>query len=247
MYKFGERERNHVVRFIEKTKDCKITRLGKRRKFFGDDSGRHWWILGGVPRQGWDGWHGIQSDVMQSEHFDGEGTLVVAVWYESTIDIFAAPLSELFAAKESLYLSKEGNYRFSCRAQAENLEIYGRREILDQGMHQKSRFCLFVMHKMGEICYKQRFVESCSPEYHRRGVIERGVIRAVISESEGWYVAECLDAAIVTQGRSLDKLLENLREVLALHFDDEEIELRGQSSALRLVLSYETQAFLSRA
>ena len=43
-------------------------------------------------------------------------------------------------------------------------------------------------------------------------------------ESEGWYVAECLEVAVVTQGRSLDETLANqanLRSALELHLDDE--------------------------
>ncbi len=50
----------------------------------------------------------------------------------------------------------------------------------------------------------------------------REAIHAVISESEGWYVAECLEVAVVTQGLSLDETLDNLREALDLYFEDEE-------------------------
>ena len=41
-------------------------------------------------------------------------------------------------------------------------------------------------------------------------------IHAVVAESEGWFVAECLEVAVVTQGRSLDETLANLRSALAL-------------------------------
>ena len=39
-------------------------------------------------------------------------------------------------------------------------------------------------------------------------------IHTVISESEGAYVAECLEVAVVTQGDSLDETLRNLREAV---------------------------------
>ena len=38
------------------------------------------------------------------------------------------------------------------------------------------------------------------------------MIHAVVVESEGQYVAQCLEVAAVTQGASLDELLGNLRE-----------------------------------
>ena len=67
-------------------------------------------------------------------------------------------------------------------------------------------------------------------------------IHAFVAESEGWYVAECLEVAVVTQGRSLDETLANLRSALALHLDDDERARAGLSSAPRLVVSFETSA-----
>jgi len=68
-------------------------------------------------------------------------------------------------------------------------------------------------------------------------------IHAVVAESEGWFVAECLEVAVVTQGRTLDETLANLRSALALHLDDEELSRTGLSPAPRLAVSYETYAF----
>ena len=70
-------------------------------------------------------------------------------------------------------------------------------------------------------------------------------IHVVIAESEGWYVAECLEVAVVTQGRSLDETLANLRSALELHLDDEELARAGLMSPVRLVVSHETSAFVS--
>ena len=70
----------------------------------------------------------------------------------------------------------------------------------------------------------------------------RSAIHVVVSESEGWYVAECLEVAVVTQGRSLDETLANLRSALEQHLDDEELAQAGLSPTPRLVLNYETSA-----
>ena len=70
-------------------------------------------------------------------------------------------------------------------------------------------------------------------------------IHAVVAESEGWFVAECLEVAVVTQGRSLDETLANLRSALALHLDEEELARTGLPPVPRLVVSYESSAFAS--
>ena len=59
----------------------------------------------------------------------------------------------------------------------------------------------------------------------------KAVIHAVISSHEGWYVAECLEVAVVTQGRSLDEALANLRSALELRLSDERLARAGLSSS----------------
>jgi len=70
----------------------------------------------------------------------------------------------------------------------------------------------------------------------------RGVIHAVIAESKGLYVAECLEVAVVTQVASLDETLGNLREVLDLYMSDEEPATLGLVQEPRLIVSIETYA-----
>ena len=78
-----------------------------------------------------------------------------------------------------------------------------------------------------------------APAYGEENVETRDVVHAVVTESEGWYVAECLELAVVTQARSFDDLLVNLREALALHMEGEDPAWLGVSSAPRLLVSYE--------
>lgn len=70
-------------------------------------------------------------------------------------------------------------------------------------------------------------------------------IHVTVSESEGWYVAECLEVAVVTQGRTLDETLANLRDALELHLDEEELARAALPSEPRLVVNYETSALAS--
>ena len=65
-------------------------------------------------------------------------------------------------------------------------------------------------------------------------------IHTVISESEGAYVAECLEVAVVTQGESLDETLRNLREAVELLMSDEQPATLGLVPNPRLAISLET-------
>lgn len=40
-----------------------------------------------------------------------------------------------------------------------------------------------------------------------------------ITKSESYYIAECLDLPVVTQGKTLDDLKKNLKEAIALHLE----------------------------
>ena len=85
-------------------------------------------------------------------------------------------------------------------------------------------------------------IAESAAEYEVSHPPERTSIHAVVIESEGQYVAECLEVAVVTQGRSLDHMLANLRESLALCLDGEDVTRLGLSPSPRLVMSFETPA-----
>ena len=52
-------------------------------------------------------------------------------------------------------------------------------------------------------------------------------IHAVVFPSDGYYVANCLEVAVVTQRRTLDETLDNLREAVSLHLEDENLAEMG--------------------
>jgi len=52
----------------------------------------------------------------------------------------------------------------------------------------------------------------------------RRIIQFRIYRGEKYYVAECIDLPIVTQGRTLDEVVENIREAIDLHLEDENLE-----------------------
>ena len=83
-------------------------------------------------------------------------------------------------------------------------------------------------------------VAENAPAYGHATPDARDAIHGVVTESEGWYVAECLEIAVVTQARSLDALMVGLREAVALHLEGEDPARLGLSTSPRLLISYET-------
>ena len=50
----------------------------------------------------------------------------------------------------------------------------------------------------------------------------RHSIKAFVHKGENYYVAECLEVAVVTQGKTLDETMANLQEAVALHLEGED-------------------------
>ncbi|MBE0711035.1 MAG: hypothetical protein A2Y86_02490 [Candidatus Aminicenantes bacterium RBG_13_62_12] len=64
-------------------------------------------------------------------------------------------------------------------------------------------------------------------------------MHVVVRRSAGFYVAESLELALVTQGRSLDELLRNLRQAVRLHLEGEDPGLFGLTASPRIAVTYE--------
>jgi predicted RNase H-like HicB family nuclease len=78
-----------------------------------------------------------------------------------------------------------------------------------------------------------------SPSTYAPAVPARDTIHVVVRRSAGFYVAESLELALVTQGRSLDELLRNLRQAVRLHLEGEDPGEFGLTASPRIVLTYE--------
>ena len=55
----------------------------------------------------------------------------------------------------------------------------------------------------------------------------RRTIHAVIFRGDRYYVADCLEIPVVTQGPTVDETLSNLREAVQLHMEDEDLDEAG--------------------
>jgi len=55
------------------------------------------------------------------------------------------------------------------------------------------------------------------------------------------YVAECLEISVVTQGATLDEVVNNLAEAVSLHLEDEDPQKFGLVSHPSLIITFELQ------
>jgi predicted RNase H-like HicB family nuclease len=67
------------------------------------------------------------------------------------------------------------------------------------------------------------------------------IIQVRISKGDTYYVAECLDLPVVTQGETLDELKANLEEALALHLDGEDLAELGLAPEPSVLASFELE------
>jgi len=68
----------------------------------------------------------------------------------------------------------------------------------------------------------------------------RDSLHATVWRGEKAYVAECWEVAVVTQGRTLDEVVSNLREALTLHLEGDDLRSLGLTRSPRLVVTYES-------
>ena len=45
-------------------------------------------------------------------------------------------------------------------------------------------------------------------------------LTAAVTKEGTWYVAQCLEVDVASQGETVEEALANLQEALALHFED---------------------------
>jgi len=50
------------------------------------------------------------------------------------------------------------------------------------------------------------------------------IIQVKIFKGEKYYVAECLDLPVVSQGKTLDEVVANIKEAIELHLEDEDLK-----------------------
>ena len=73
------------------------------------------------------------------------------------------------------------------------------------------------------------------------------IIQVHIYKGDKFFVAECVDVPVVTQGRSLDELAENLKEAVALQLEGENPADFGLAESPSVLASFELEPNLHAA
>jgi predicted RNase H-like HicB family nuclease len=66
-------------------------------------------------------------------------------------------------------------------------------------------------------------------------------IKAFIRKGETHYVAECLEIPVVTQGKTIDETVDNLKEAVSLHLEDEDLSEFGLAPNPTLIVTMEVE------
>jgi len=65
------------------------------------------------------------------------------------------------------------------------------------------------------------------------------IIQFHIFQGEKYYVAECIDLPVVTQGKTLDELIENIKEAVALQLEGENLAEFGLAPQPSILANFE--------
>lgn len=59
-----------------------------------------------------------------------------------------------------------------------------------------------------------------------------------VQKNEDWFVAKCLENNVASQGKTMDEAMNNLREAIALYYEDEVLPVFPQTfvTALEVAL-----------
>jgi len=69
----------------------------------------------------------------------------------------------------------------------------------------------------------------------------RHTIKAYVHRGEKYYVAECLQLAVITQGKTLDETIANLQEAVALHLEGENLADFDLEPNPSLIITFEME------
>jgi len=71
----------------------------------------------------------------------------------------------------------------------------------------------------------------------------RKIIQVRVYKGEKYYVAECVDLPVVSQGKTLDEAVENIREAISLHLEGEDLSELGILPDFSILVSMEVPPY----
>ena len=72
-------------------------------------------------------------------------------------------------------------------------------------------------------------------------LLQRTIKALIRPGDESGYVAECVEIPVVTQGATLDEVIRNLQQAVALHLEGEDLAALGLAANPTLVVTMEVE------
>ena len=72
-------------------------------------------------------------------------------------------------------------------------------------------------------------------------LLQRTIKTLIRPGDESGYVAECVEIPVVTQGATLDEVIRNLQQAVALHLEGEDLAALGLAANPTLVVTPEVE------
>jgi len=57
-------------------------------------------------------------------------------------------------------------------------------------------------------------------------------INVFIVKDDEWFVAKCIENNVVSQGKTIDEAIKNLKEAISLYYEDNEIDIPFNAETL---------------
>jgi len=81
----------------------------------------------------------------------------------------------------------------------------------------------------------------CDALFEVRRTLIKSFQAVIYPGDTGGYVAECLNLSVVTQGKTLDETVQNLREAIQLHLEGEDLAEMGLVPNAPLIITLEME------
>jgi predicted RNase H-like HicB family nuclease len=73
------------------------------------------------------------------------------------------------------------------------------------------------------------------------------IIQVKIYKGDKYLIAECVDLPVVTQGKTLDEAVENIREAIDLHLEGENLDEWDISPEFSILVNFELEPIHAKA
>ncbi len=75
----------------------------------------------------------------------------------------------------------------------------------------------------------------------------KNIVQVHVSKGDNYFIAECVGLPVVTQGKTLDELAENLKEAITLQLDGEDPADFGFTEKPSVLASFEVEPMYAKA